>query len=97
MRPSLAETPNPKEPKTMKTQAHSLRRKAYRLHSKADQALSARRVYDAAALRDRAHTLEAKADALDEVAEESYPAGFTDADFDRTIGCTAMPRAWSQR
>lgn len=76
----------------MKTQAHSLRRKAYRLHRRADQALRDHRTFDAAQLRSRAFDLEARAEAL---ADEDLTAGFTDADLESLTGCTVLPRTYT--
>lgn len=60
----------------------ALRRKAYRFHRKADAALAARRVWDAAQLRSRALDLEAQADAIELDAPSLFDggAGFDDAD-----------------
>jgi hypothetical protein len=80
----------------MKTRSDSLRRKAYRLHRKADQARANGRAFDAASLRASAFNMEADADTA-EAAELEMDAGFDDHALDGLTSYTAQPRIGGQR
>lgn len=82
----------------MKTKSHSLRRKAHSLHRKADALLRARKVFDAATVRERARNLEARADVLDEADEDTQysdlAAGFDDGDLPCVATVQLTGRRW---